>query len=72
MRPDRFRKTVVSGDEAAKHDRAVRDLSQEALLAAQADLSRRKADRSDQEGRWVIERLAALRREIQRRGKAVA
>jgi hypothetical protein len=69
----RFRKITVSGDEDAKHDRVARDMSDEVLYRAQRDLEDRTGvTQRDAEGRWIISRLAAIRREIQRRNKTRA
>lgn len=73
MNPYRFRKITVSGEEADKHDRVARDMSAEVLFRVNRDLEDRKGvDRGNAEGRWVIERLAAVRREIERRSKLKA
>jgi hypothetical protein len=73
VNPYRFRKVTVSGDEAAKHDRVAKDMSREVLFRVHRDLEDRKdVDRSTIEGRWIIERLAAVRREIERRSKLKA
>ena len=55
--------------ERAGHDKAARELSSGTLLAAAKDLGGRKAhNQRDPESRWVTGRLAALAREIDKRG----
>lgn len=55
--------------ERADHDTAAAALSDWVLLAAARDLGGRGgANQREAEGRWVLGRLAALAREIDRRG----
>lgn len=60
---------TVYNDEMAKHDTEARALSDQTLIAACNDLWSRKNvhNRRDQEHRWILERRAALAREIKRR-----
>ena len=59
---------TVYNAEMAKHDDAARALSDHAVLAACIDLWARKVhNRRDQEQRWILERRAALLREVKRR-----
>lgn len=52
----------------AGHDKAAASLSDFTLLAAARDLGKRRVTARDMESRWVGERLAALAREIDKRG----
>ncbi len=55
--------------ERASHDLAVAGFDAATLLAAARDLGgRRASNQRDPESRWVTGRLAALAREIDRRG----
>ena len=55
--------------ERASHDLAVAGLAAPTLLAAARDLGgRRASNQRDPESRWVTGRLAALAREMDRRG----
>jgi hypothetical protein len=74
-----YRNGTIADDPAARsmeaekcpHDAAARELSDHALLAAAADLGRRRYhNRRDPEHRWGMDRLGALGREISRRGIA--
>lgn len=53
------------------HDKAVRTLSDSTLAAAHNDLWNRKTlDRKNPEHRWILDRRAALTRELIRRNPA--
>jgi len=55
--------------EAAEHDRAVAGMEPELLIEIRADLGKRRAwDRKNPEHRWVMARLAAACRKLQREG----
>ena len=59
---------IMPNPEKDTHDKNVRGLRDETLLAAMKDLgNQRLHDRRDQETRWKLERRAALQREILRR-----
>lgn len=51
--------------EAAEHDKWVQGLSRATLLAASADLGKRRAhDRRNPEHRWILSRRAAIQRQL--------
>jgi hypothetical protein len=51
------------------HDKEARRLRDQTLIAAAEDLAARTVwDRKDPEQRWILQRRAALLREIRRRG----
>jgi hypothetical protein len=53
----------------AEHDKAVRDYAADIAMSAATDLGKRRAwDRRDPEHRWVMNRLAALLRLLDRKG----
>ncbi len=60
---------TILNEEMARHDREAQALSNHAVLAATVDLWARKNihNRRDQEHRWILERRAALLREVKRR-----
>lgn len=59
---------TVLNKEMESHDCEARALKDQTLLAACADLWKRKVhDRRDQQSRWIMERRAALLREVKRR-----
>lgn len=60
--------TLMPNPEKESHDKNVRGLRDETLLAAMKDLGgQRLFDRKNPETRWKLERRAALQREILRR-----
>ena len=64
---------TVINQEMENHDREARALKDQTLLAACSDLWNRKVhDRRDQESRWIMERRAALLREVKRRKLSLA
>ncbi len=56
-----------SSKDTADHDKTVKPLSDTTLLAAARDLGQRRANRGNPEGRWILDRLVALAREIDHR-----
>jgi len=59
---------LMPNPEKDAHDRNVSDLSDDTLKAAAKDLFNRKVhDRRNPEHRWILERRAALLRELERR-----
>lgn len=64
--------TASQARDAAAHDKAIRDYDEETLLTAATDLGKRRVfDRKDPEHRWVMNRRAALLRELDRKGALV-
>ena len=61
--------TLTRAPDMDEHDRQVRPMANQTLIAAAEDLCARKVwDKKDPETRWVLGRRAALLREIRRRG----
>jgi hypothetical protein len=59
----------VSRSEAMEHDRAILGYGEETLLAAAQDLGHRRCwNRHDHEHRWVMNRVAAILRALDRKG----
>jgi hypothetical protein len=60
--------TYIRDPEMTDHDREARRLGNQTLIAAAEDLAARTVwDRKDPEQRWILQRRAALMREIARR-----
>ena len=61
--------TLTRDPEMEDHDKEARRLRDQTLIAAAEDLTGRTVwDRKDPEQRWILQRRAALLREIRRRG----
>jgi hypothetical protein len=61
--------TITRDPDMADHDKEARRLRDQTLIAAAEDLAGRTVwDRKDPEQRWILQRRAALLREIRRRG----
>lgn len=61
--------TLIQQREAAEHDRAIMGYGEDTLLAAAQDLGHRRAwNRKDNEHRWVMNRVAAILRVLDKKG----
>jgi len=61
--------TTIQQREAMEHDRAILGYGEETLLAAAQDLGHRRCwNRKDHEHRWVMGRVAAILRALDRKG----
>lgn len=61
--------TTIQQREAMEHDRAILGYGEETLLAAAQDLGHRRCwNRKDPEHRWVMNRVAAILRALDRKG----